>query len=98
MQCDLRPVHSGQNLCNLYITLSRSIDNHHSVNTNMEDSCDGGSQWRDCEILDLIGIEGDTSVQAKFEGLYMKTIHETINADFSGLRVTSLLLLLATFF
>ena len=35
----------------------------------MENS-DGVSQWRESEVLDLISIWGDTSIQAKLEGSY----------------------------
>uniref|UniRef100_A0A8P4KIU3 Myb/SANT-like DNA-binding domain-containing protein n=1 Tax=Dicentrarchus labrax TaxID=13489 RepID=A0A8P4KIU3_DICLA len=35
----------------------------------MENS-DGASQWRESEVLDLISIWGDTSIQAKLEGSY----------------------------
>ncbi|XP_056116089.1 uncharacterized protein LOC130091953 [Rhinichthys klamathensis goyatoka] len=34
------------------------------------DNSDGASQWRDSEVLDLINIWGDTSIQAKLEGSY----------------------------
>lgn len=40
----------------------------------MEESCDGGSQWRDSEVLDLISVWGDTSIQVQLE---------TVNADYN---------------
>ena len=35
----------------------------------MENS-DGANQWRESEVLDLINIWGDISIQAKLEGSY----------------------------
>lgn len=44
----------------------------------MENS-DGASQWRESEVLDLISIWGDTSIQAKLEGSYRnRSVFENI--------------------
>ena len=51
----------------------------HLMNTNMEDSCDGGNQWRDSEVLDLISILGWF--------LYKQPMNETMNSDLSSLHV-----------
>lgn len=41
-----------------------------AVNTNMEDRSSESSQLRDSGVLDLTSIFGESSLQAKREGLY----------------------------
>lgn len=39
---------------------------------------DGASQWRESEVLDLISIWGDTSIQAKLEAYCNRSVFEKI--------------------
>ncbi len=71
------------NSYDLYITLeqhsSQFCTGCHLEKTDMEDSCDGGSQWRDSEVFDLINIWGGTAVKAKHEGSYCnRSVFENI--------------------